>query len=772
MTAQRRRRALAWLAALVLSWPLLGPARAQELEFRLPAGAREEHIAAALRDLAQRVLPVYQENQAERYLESLSALQLVAGELDAADATRQSLARRRQGNGDARVPGGAGVFDIYVHARALQAREHIDFERAFAQAYRGALLHLADREAYAITGWPTTELPHLESVLQGALERARATGNLSVPEAVRLLHDYFVVEAMRRFDPYLEALAAEDDQRRYLVDDRAMIRTADGTRIRAIVVRPRAAARPLSTLLEFTILVDARNLARECAAHGYAGVVAFARGRGGSSGTVLPFEHDGSDGHAVVDWIARQPWSDGRVAMYGDGYSGFSAWAVAKQAPAALKAIATADPFAPGIDFPADGGIFHNDAYRWLVQVGADRGAGGAAADRRLDEPARWQALYATWYRNGDPCSDLDGLFGWPSPTLHRWLEHPAYDGYWQAMIPYGAQFGRIDLPVLSMSGYFAAAQSAALYYFEQHARQQPRADHTLLLGPYEGGATRRENPVEADPEDIDPVADLDLRELRYQWFDAVLHGSPRPALLQDRVNVEIIGANAWRHAPSVAALANASMRFYLDPAANGGVHLLAAAPGADAAFVHQRVDLSDRRAGSGSGAGTGAILQKTLPAGNAVVYASEPLAQTIELAGAIAGRFDILPNKSDVDLTLALYEQLPDGRYRALFDPAVEFRASYLADRSQRHLLHRGQRQVLELQSPRLAGQLVQAHNRLVVVLAVNQRPDQEIDYGSGADVRQEFIENAGRPMEIRWFADSYIELPLRSQSPKTTQP
>ena len=55
--------------------------------------------------------------------------------------------------------------------------------------------------------------------------------------------------------------------------------------------------------------------------------------------------------------------------MYGDGYSGFTAWAAATRLPPALKAIASSASSAPGIDFPMEGSIFQNSAYRWSLQV-------------------------------------------------------------------------------------------------------------------------------------------------------------------------------------------------------------------------------------------------------------------------------------------------------------------------------------------------------------------------------------------------------------------
>ena len=80
-----------------------------------------------------------------------------------------------------------------------------------------------------------------------------------------------------------------------------------------------------------------RSFARECAAHGYVGVIAYARGKGQSSAEIVPFEHDGEDVRAVIDWIAQQPWSDGKVGMYGSGYASFTAWAAAEAPPVSAE---------------------------------------------------------------------------------------------------------------------------------------------------------------------------------------------------------------------------------------------------------------------------------------------------------------------------------------------------------------------------------------------------------------------------------------------------
>ena len=154
-----------------------------------------------------------------------------------------------------------------------------------------------------------------------------------------------------------------------------MVRTPDGTGISTLIVRPAKPA-PLPALLTFTIYANddwAWADAKKAAAYGYAGVVAYTRGKGRSSDAILPLEHDGADASAVIAWIAKQAWNDGRVGMYGGSYSGYTAWAASKHRPAALKAIAASATMAPGIDVPMEGGIFVNFMYPWPLYVASNR---------------------------------------------------------------------------------------------------------------------------------------------------------------------------------------------------------------------------------------------------------------------------------------------------------------------------------------------------------------------------------------------------------------
>jgi predicted acyl esterase len=258
----------------------------------------------------------------------------------------------------------------------------------------------------------------------------------------------------------------------------------------------------------------------------------------------------------------------------------------------------------------------------------------------------------------------------------------------------------------------------------------------------------------------VDSNAILDFRELRYQWFNHVLNGGPKPRQLQDRVNFEVMGANLWRSAGSIAAMATSSLRFYLDPSGGGESRRLSQEKIAASQSARLTVDLQDRR--DAAWTEPTEFMSRSLAARNSVMYVSDPLNAPLQLNGLFSGRLDFTVNRVDMDLNISLYELTPAGDYIHLFNPTYEFRASYARDRGHRRLLHAGTRQRLPFASERLTSRQFQAGSRLVMVLGVSKRPDREINYGTGNDVSEESIEDAVDPIKIRWYGTSFLDIPV----------
>jgi predicted acyl esterase len=312
------------------------------------------------------------------------------------------------------------------------------------------------------------------------------------------------------------------------------------------------------------------------------------------------------------------------------------------------------------------------------------------------------------------------------------------------------------------MTGYFAASEPGDLYYFAQHHRYHPHADDTLIIGPYDDAMIQLGLSTHLHGYQLDSVALIDFRELRFQWFDHVFKGAPGPVLLAGNVNYEVMGANEWQHAASLDAMTDGSVRYYLE-GAGGANHRLSLRKKANDAFVEQTVSFTDRSDAAWTPSTD--FISRSLAPRHGAIFISEPLTKSTEFDGLFSGRLDFAVNKMDVDLSVTLYELLPGGDYVRLFSPTFEFRASYARDRAHRHLLKAGERQELAFKSERLTSRQLQPGSRLVMVLGIGKRPDREINYGTGADVSEESIADGKAPLKIRWYGDSYIDIPVRKK-------
>ncbi|MEA2173944.1 MAG: uncharacterized protein QOD00_1536 [Blastocatellia bacterium] len=764
--------------AIVVSIACLAAMPCAAQQFNFPSAALEDPgaLSKAMPGLAREVIGAYKEADRDAYLNNLFRLQMVAGDYDDAQQSLAALRELRRSGKSAQPLINNVRWEIYATAKSRQVSEKKPFDEAFKQSFRESLGVLDDKTAYDVLWSFGTSLNFLENSLRAALDRQKGQETITLPDAIDLLRKYFVVQAYRSFQPLTAALSDEDDQRRYIINKDIGVRTPDGAIVCALVVRPRAASNRLPTLLNFTIYADpfrTLNEARRTASHHYVGVEGLTRGKGCSPDQPVPVEHDGADAAALIDWISAQSWSDGRVGMFGGSYEGFTQWAAAKHMPKALKAIMPSVTFAPGIDFPMPGGVFQNYGFPWPFYTTNVK----TLDDATYNDSDRWNRLNHDWYVSGRAYRDLEKIYGAPNPIWDRWIEHPSYDGYWRNMIPYGEEFARIRIPVLTTTGYYDDGQIGALYYFIQHYKYNPQAEHYLVIGPYDHVGGQRG--TQTGPNgvllpllgyNLDPVAAIDIEALRYRWFDYVFKGGPKPELLKDKVNYEVMGANVWKHAPSLAAMADERLRFYLSAERSGDMYGLTARQPANNSFITQTVDLADRSsveqvnfapANVDNWNGNQSIVGNKLKRANGFVFVSDPFKTQVELSGLFNGRLDFITNKKDFDFNIQLYELTPEGEYVQL--SYYWSRASYVRNRSRRQLLVPDRRQQLDFESNLLTSRQFRSGSRLVLTLSVMKRSDMQINYGTGKDVSDETMADAKEPLRLRWSSSSFIDVPVR---------
>jgi hypothetical protein len=212
--------------------------------------------------------------------------------------------------------------------------------------------------------------------------------------------------------------------------------------------------------------------------------------------------------------------------------------------------------------------------------------------------------------------------------------------------------------------------------------------------------------------------------------------------------------------------MADSSLKFYLGAgAADAAVgRRLIRRKSPKPAAVNQTVSLTDR-----SDAGwlpPTDLITRSLVTHNSLAFVSGPFKKPTDFNGVLSGRLDFTVNKMDMDINVAAYALTAAGDYVRLFDPADELRLSYAADRAHRHLLKAGERQRLSFAGERITGRRLEAGSRLVIVLRISKRPDREINYGTGNDVSEESIEDGKTPLRVRWYNDSYVEIPVWAET------
>ncbi len=728
---------------------------AQELT---PAATDDaDAVIASLPDLARQAIPHYREENRARYLSTLFRLQGVAGDHRAANDTLEALVELRRTSDPGNVPP-LRAFQIAGRARLGDAANAPVTEARVRSAFLSVFEPLSDADASRAMFWLKSDADRLRADLRAEATKHAGKARMPLADALGLIRIHYTLSTFETIGPHIDALIAEDDARRYLIDARGLVRTPDGADIAMVLVRPRAAPGPLPTLLRYTIYVNEQAMAdaRSAAARGYAGMVAYTRGKGWSPQSPVPYEHDGDDARAVIDWIARQPWSDGRVGMYGGSYDGFTQWAAAKRLPKALKTIVPWVANNPGNGLPMENNVFLFVNHAWPFYVTNDKTLDN---DTYFDRE-RWSALNERWYRSGASYRDIDRIDGTQNPWFQRWLQHPRYDAYWQAMTPHGREFAKIDIPVLTITGYFDDGQQSALDYLRRHLAQRPEAEHVLLIGPWSHeGAQASRKPAMHNGYAIDSVAMVDTPEITFQWMDHVFRGAPKPDLLRDRVNYQVMGANVWKHAPSIDAMSRERKTLYLGAARTGEHHTLSERPDAPASALLQIVDFSDRSTSLGD-TYPNPVIGKTLDASSGLVFESAPFEKAVEVSGLFSGELHVTTDRRDLDYAVTLYERLPTGELFQL--SYIIGRASHAEDMSTRRLLTPGRKTILRFDRTRMTSRQLQPGSRLVVAVSVNKNAYAQVNHGTGKDVSDESIADAGEPMRVQWHTSSRIHVPI----------
>jgi uncharacterized protein len=215
------------------------------------------------------------------------------------------------------------------------------------------------------------------------------------------------------------------------------------------------------------------------------------RGCGNSDGQFIPFVNEGRDGFDAVEWLARQPWSNGKVGMWGGSYGGYDQWATAAEFPPHLATIVPAASAYPGKNMPMVNNI--QDQY-WIQYFFL---VGGRTINPKISEDRTfWDDKFRELFVRHLPFDSFEQLSGISVPVFREWLKHPAVDDYWRRMVPGKREYHRIRIPILTITGeYDRAHREPSLSILNMSRTAMPKRQQDTMSSSVHGIMKERARP-------------------------------------------------------------------------------------------------------------------------------------------------------------------------------------------------------------------------------------------------------------------------------------
>ena len=433
--------------------------------------------------------------------------------------------------------------------------------------------------------------------------------------------------------------------------------------------------------------------------NGYVLLSQDVRGRFESEGEYNPLFQEANDGYDTVEWAARQPWSNGRVATTGQSYLGATQYTLAGGHPLPPH-LQTLMPVSASSDFHQSW-VYHTGGvmeWGWTVPYAILKGRNTLARAGREDliarmdeyviEPGNFgQPLSDQWYRHL-PLRDWIDRLKEAAPYFHEYFDEELDGPYWWP-INMMRQAGNVTIPMYHITAWYDIFMEGAINAFQsiqQHGGSElARRNQKLLIGPW-AHLRPFTQPTTGGAGDIDFGAEaaVELHEDMLRWYDYWLKDIETGIMDDAPVRIFVMGDNRWRDEQEWPLARTHYTRWYLHSAggANTGAGdgtLSTVPPDANEPqdqFIYDPADPAPTLGGNTLIIDYGVFDQS--PAENrpdVLVYTSDPLPSDLELTGPISVTLYAATTAADTDFTAKLVDVRPDGYAHNLQDGIVRAR-------------------------------------------------------------------------------------------------
>jgi predicted acyl esterase len=432
-------------------------------------------------------------------------------------------------------------------------------------------------------------------------------------------------------------------------EEQVMIPMRDGVKLSAYLYKPEPGGAagngpwPVLYVQRYADITGAstRRQSSWFASRGYVVCAQSFRGAQKSEGTFDGYRTLGwgklQDGYDTVEWLAKQPWSTGKIGTFGGSQAGYAQNFLAVTRPPHLVA-----------QYMIDTGLslFH-EGYR----------IGGTVRPARLIKGM------------GNTSREPGGGERW----MQRMLEHPTYDAYW-ADEDCTKRFADMDVPCFTVGSWydFMCTGSVQSYVGRQHhGGPNSRGRQQLIIGPWLHGSSNKSG-VKVGELTYPEHAAFAMDEHMVRWFDHYLKGVDNGVERESPVRYYVMGAlgekdapgNIWREAKDFPP-AVAETGYYLH--ADG--KLTTDAP----TLTESRTAYKSDPAHPATIPGVGFPGAKDASAFEAHpdvrTFSTATLTEPVEWTGLVKAELYVSSTTPDADFIVRVTDVYPDGRSILLID-------------------------------------------------------------------------------------------------------
>ena len=323
----------------------------------------------------------------------------------------------------------------------------------------------------------------------------------------------------------------------------------DGTRLAAIIWKPEGEGKFPVVMRYWPYFKGDARTAKYFAERGYVVVQAEKRGCGNSEGFTLDYFSavEFQDGYDLVEWVAAQSWSNGKVGMFGGSYGAMMATRTAAQQPPHLVAIA----------FESEYSNFFGDCFF----IGGWR-SNAIWAARHMDNITKTM-LKGPIYDDPQTGGKMVDLELWKYQVANNnWKNHPK--GFWENM-EYNefwmhkdlrSKYDKLKIPMLMIQSYFDDGRFHDGAYINYQVLKEKGIPVKLIAGPWSHATFQGPQKVDREYYDL-------------AWFDYWLKGIDTGIQKEPPISIFVMRENKWRHENEWPIKRTQFVKYYLTPKGN-----------------------------------------------------------------------------------------------------------------------------------------------------------------------------------------------------------